>query len=558
MKDLLKRLEISGFDVDSFFSSRNASSVPNIALSFSGGGYRALQNGGGVLAAFDSRTDNSTERGHLGGLLQSATYVSGLSGGAWLTASVFVNNFTSVQALRDNTEGTVWNFDRSILEGPQKAGGQTVNKVDYLTDIAKMVQGKQDAGFDSTLTDYWGRGLSFQMIDSPDGGASITWSSIAETSAFKNGEHPMPIIIADERAPGETLIARNTTVFEFNPFEMGTWDPTAFGFVPMQYLGSNFSDGSLSSNSSCVVGFDNAGFLFGTSSSLFNILIPTLGSSDAPQFVKDALRFILGGVGQNNEDIADYPNPFQGVNPASNPSANSSQLTLVDGGLDFQNIPLHPVIQPVRELDVIFAVDSSADTTFNWPNGTALVATYERNQPNVRIGNGTAFAAIPDVNTMVNLGLNNRPTFFGCNATNITDAYTAPLIVYIPHAPYIFNSNVSTFDPQTFNDSFRNAIVRNGYNVATQGNATVASEWPQCVGCAIIKRSLERAGQPLPGACQTCFSTYCWDGTLNATEPPNYEPKLKLAELKITGNDGGRVVAGFGLMLLGLGIAMMI
>lgn len=53
-------------------------------------------------------------------------------------------------------------------------------------------------------------------------------------------------------------------------------------------------------------------------------------------------------------------------NPSTNPQASTRQLTLVDGGENGENIPLHPLIQPARELDVIFAIDSSADTDYNW------------------------------------------------------------------------------------------------------------------------------------------------------------------------------------------------
>jgi lysophospholipase len=542
MRDLLGRLNITGFDVDSFIgqNANNASALPNIAVSFSGGGYRALQNGAGAMAAFDSRTENSTSPGHIGGLLQSATYVSGLSGGAWLTGSIFINNFTSVTGLRDDNTGSVWEFGNSILTGPKQDGIQLFNTAQYYQYIQDAVTGKEAAGFDTTLTDYWGRGLSFQLVNASEGGAAYTWSSIALTEDFQNGNYPMPILIANERAPGETLIARNTTVFEFNPFEMGSWDPTTFGFAPTQFIGSNFSAGSLPDNASCVVGFDNVGFIMGTSSSLFNTLLTNLGTIDLPQALKDVLAAKLGALGANNEDIADYPNPFFRYNNETNPSADSTTLSLVDGGLDFQNIPVHPVIQPDRNVDVIFAVDSSADTTFNWPNGTALVATYERSRPDVAIANGTAFASIPDFNTMVNLGLNNRPTFFGCNSSNITTDYVAPLIVYIPHSPYIIQSNVSTFDPQEFNNTFRNAIIQNGYNVATMGNGTVNARWPTCVGCAIISRSLERNGAQVPDVCAGCFREFCWDGTLNSTVPDNYNPPLALSELEIASAAWGR------------------
>lgn len=165
------------------------------------------------------------------------------------------------------------------------------------------------------------------------------------------------------------------------------------------------------------------------------------------------------------DDVANYPNPFYGVNPDSNQVHNERNLVLVDGGEDLQNLPLHPLTQPERAVDVIFAIDSSADTLEengdkNWPNGTALIATYERSL--LPIANGTSFPAVPDVDTFVNLGLNNRPVFFGCDAENTTS--TTPLIVYIPNAPYTYQSNVSTF--QMAYDAFeRQAIIQNGYNV---------------------------------------------------------------------------------------------
>ncbi|KAJ4136632.1 Lysophospholipase 1 [Fusarium falciforme] len=58
--------------------------MPKIAVACSGGGYRAMLSGAGMLAAMDNRTDGANEHG-LGGLLQGATYLAGLSGGNWLT-----------------------------------------------------------------------------------------------------------------------------------------------------------------------------------------------------------------------------------------------------------------------------------------------------------------------------------------------------------------------------------------------------------------------------------------------------------------------------------------
>ena len=129
MQDLLGSLNISGFDAESYITNhaKNVSALPNVAIAVSGGGYRACLNGGGAVQAFDSRELNATAAGHLGGLLQSATYLAGLSGGGWLVGSIFVNNFTTITGLLDNDASSVWEFGNSILEGPDSGSIQYVS-----------------------------------------------------------------------------------------------------------------------------------------------------------------------------------------------------------------------------------------------------------------------------------------------------------------------------------------------------------------------------------------------------------------------------------------------
>lgn len=74
-----------------------------------------MLNGAGAFAAWDLRSAESDAEGNLGGLLQSATYISGLSGGGWLVGSIYTNNFTTVQASLNSP--VVWQFQYSILEG---------------------------------------------------------------------------------------------------------------------------------------------------------------------------------------------------------------------------------------------------------------------------------------------------------------------------------------------------------------------------------------------------------------------------------------------------------
>ncbi|GFF64609.1 lysophospholipase 2 [Aspergillus lentulus] len=525
LKAFLSRVDFGSFNGSDYIDnhSGNTSALPNIGIAVSGGGYRALMNGGGALQAFDNRTTNSTLKGQMGGILQSATYLSGLSGGAWLVGSMYMNNFSDVSSLRDN--GSVWQFQDSIFSGPTQSTAWSISTAKYYSQLLGAVNEKSDAGYEVSITDYWGRSLSYQLISAPEGGVSYTWSSIALSKDFQSGTMPIPLVIADGRAPGEILVPANTTVFEFNPWEFGSWDESLSAFVSLEFLGSNFSKGTLPTGEKCVRGFDNAGFIMGTLSSLFNQAFLHINDTDAPPAVSNSISAILGRIGSENNDIAVYkPNPFYHYASQSKYTTSPS-LTLVDGGEDLQNIPLDPLLQPQRHVDVILALDSSADTTTRWPNGTSMVATYERNVGSSGTNSGLPFPSMPDQNTFVNLGLNNRPTFFGCNSSNITGS--APLVVYIPNAPYIYPSNVSTFDLQ-YNTSERNAIIENGYDVATMGNGTLDSIWPSCLACAILSRSFERTDTTVPEICASCFRKYCWDGTTNATTPGDYYPTLKL------------------------------
>ena len=95
--------------------------------------------------------------------------------------------------------------------------------------------------------------------------------------------------------------------------------------------------------------------------------------------MKDAISNTLRQIGEENNDVSDWPNPFYGFHNETNLNSQSKTLSLVDGGEDLQNIPFHPLIQPLRHVDVIFAVDGSADTSdpgANWPSLRRTVDHY--------------------------------------------------------------------------------------------------------------------------------------------------------------------------------------
>jgi len=52
---------------------------------------------------------------------------------------------------------------------------------------------------------------------------------------------------------------------------MGSWDPSLSAMVNLTYVGTHLSSGKPDNDTGCVTGFDQAGFIIGTSSSLFNV-----------------------------------------------------------------------------------------------------------------------------------------------------------------------------------------------------------------------------------------------------------------------------------------------
>lgn len=134
-----------------------------------------------------------------------------------------------------------------------------------------------------------------------------------------------------------------------------------------------------------------------------------------------------------------------------------------------------------------------------------------------------SFPYVPDTNTFVNLGLNKKPTFFGCDANNLTDLqYIPPLVVYLPNAEYSFDSNQSAFK-LSYSESQRRSMIQNGFEIATRNNFTDDPEFMGCVGCAIMRRKQQALNITLPPECETCFSNYCWNGTLDTTPLPDIE-----------------------------------
>ncbi|RMZ89702.1 hypothetical protein DV736_g3096, partial [Chaetothyriales sp. CBS 134916] len=460
------------------------SKAPIVALATSGGGYRSLLEGAGVIQGFDSRDSQAG----VSGVFQGLTYQTALSGGAWLLSSLAGNNYPTVTSLREG----LWEqaFQNSLLI----PGTLTTTAS---TDIVADLTAKGVAGFPPTLTDPWGRLLSWQLLYGPDGGVSDTLSGITDLSNFTSHNAPYPIITAlgVKTFEGECLPGPNATQYELHPYEFGSWDEGVGAFTQTAYLGSPLSNGSPTTGT-CIQNYDNLGYVLGTSSNLFSeACVDTSGVNNTDTASTTLVEDLAALVNQvhsvsTRDEYAVYPNPFRNYSPSSLISAQD-ELTLVDGGLALQNNPIWPLLH--RAVDVILVNDNSADTSANYPNGSEIYTTYQQAQDQGL----TRMPDIPTDDVFLANGYNQRPTFFGCNDDSKTT------IIYIPNYNYTYPSGQSTFKLE-YTVAETDAMIANGVQIATKGGD---QGWPLCLACGILKK----ASDWLPSDCTSCFTEYCYN-----------------------------------------------
>ncbi|GMF61523.1 unnamed protein product [[Candida] boidinii] len=174
-------------------------------------------------------------------------------------------------------------------------------------------------------------------------------------------------------------------------------------------------------------GFDSAPYLIGSSSDIFTALgdLTTANLSTTfsgiPTSYLTLIQQILGNLNSNSTELAYsivQPNPFY-ENEYSEEEGiyDGETMLLVDGGWSGEGVPLDPFIQPSREIDVVVIFDNDADSNDSWPLGATLFETEERV---FHYNQDLKFYDLPSsIEEFVELGLNKRPVFFGCNGDDL-------------------------------------------------------------------------------------------------------------------------------------------
>ena len=280
-----------------------------------------------------------------------------------------------------------------------------------------------------------------------------------------------------------------------SPFEFGSWDEGIAAFTPTEHLGSPLSNGQ--PTNLCASGFDALPFVFGTSSSLFNLRCGK-HKTTAIQFMSDILDGLAKKVHINatfdktkKDSYAYYPNPF--LNYEGSPHVKKMKtLDLVDGGEADQNNPIWPFLHRPH-VGVLIVNDNSRDTKKGWPDGSEIYHTFQQAQ---RAG----LSRMPDIPPPAEFaakGLDKKPAFFGCGDLGELT------IVWLPNAKYNYKSNTDTakreYEPKEIA-----GMIGNGEKIASKGDD---KEWPKCLGCAITRKS----GAAVPAFCEDCYKEYCYN-----------------------------------------------
>ncbi|KAI9656685.1 MAG: hypothetical protein M1831_004595 [Alyxoria varia] len=489
------------------FDTLKPEKYPTLALVTSGGGFRAALTGMGVRKALDGAEVDT--KSSLAGLLQAMTYESALSGGGWLLGSLASHNWPTITTLL--ASGVKENLDSGLVN---PADGKLPPIADYWR-IVDDLKDKKKAGWDVGIVDVYARLLGYLWLMGKDGGRTEHLSTLpASQSLFQSNDVPLPIWTAigvdSNSGKCQANIPEDSPQFEFTPFDFGSWDASVSAFASQNALGSTKND---QNTEVCATGFDNLGFVMGTSADVFNVAVCGDAASTSPGGASPgdedaAAKFLTGAKGVLKDvgftdSISDatyalYPNPWRGQDVASAESLyklnEAKNVALVDGGETQQNNPIWPFIQPARAVDVLFVNDNSADTAESFPNGTAIRATYLASQA----AGLDKMPEIPEPQTFVDKGFDKRPRIFGCNDPAKT------MIVYVPNANYVFDSGLGTFTLQVPPET-TDSMVQNGEQVALGGAPEKSAEWGTCVACAVMNKS----GVDLPPDCDECLKTWC-------------------------------------------------
>jgi lysophospholipase len=118
------------------------------------------------------------------------------AGGSFLIGSLFTTDFETIDYLHDH----VWRLDIDMMT---PAGNTGIENIGVYSEFLRDMAQKKKAGFPTTITDYWARLVSVHTTNSRNWGVDVTMSGLANYKNFKSYKTPFPVVVWNERFPGQ-------------------------------------------------------------------------------------------------------------------------------------------------------------------------------------------------------------------------------------------------------------------------------------------------------------------------------------------------------------------
>ncbi|KAK7205180.1 phospholipase a2 [Myxozyma melibiosi] len=363
-------------------SSINDADIPTIAVTGSGGGYRAMIGTAGYLRSLQKS-----------GLLDCVTYLGGVSGSTWLMALMYtLADFSTVSLLEHikSRVGVHIAFLPSVLDLCTKAPTDKyllhglIEKVHYnysdvrLSDVyGILLASRLMVPKDEMIVDRNHLKISNQRTLVDTGAVPLPiYTAVRHEIGLTEGEQSA--VDDSSEASGQTkkLEVENDSKreswfqwFEITPYEVGSeeigaWIPT-WSMSRRWQNGSSVGAPTPEPNLSLLMGTFGSAFC-ATLSHFYKEVRPALGDFGVTKTL-DKL------VNENDEDLkgvhpiqpAGIPNFLLGLKPylpSTCPESLfiSKEIELMDAGMD-NNLAIYPLLRPEREVDMILAFDCSAN-----------------------------------------------------------------------------------------------------------------------------------------------------------------------------------------------------
>lgn len=372
-----------------------AGKEPVIALCASGGGVRSCVATLGSLIGLEKT-----------GLLDSISYVAGLSGSTWCFAPMINFGFTPTKY-------------KAELKNRLKRG--LVSSSFNITQLAEQLIKKGVFDRRISLPDVYGGALSSLFLDLSYGKTPYDILLSNQQKQVSTGAFPFPIYTA--------IIAPSPYVWlEFNPYEIGSSELNAF--IPSWALDRRFDAGS-STNSLPPEPLGYCMGIFGYALGV-NVgeALDFAENKIKPAFVRDWIKKLVAGMELQDFRLltAHVDNFTQGLNSSL---ADRKSLELIDAGIDF-NLPIRPLCEPSRHVDIIIILDNSASEEVG--GELAKAERYARHHN----------LSFPRIDYSLLADIESSPVA-------IFKEVGAPTVIYMP---LVKNNQYPALDPSDCPDSF--------------------------------------------------------------------------------------------------------